>query len=168
MSNTVMGATGTATTGAAESHAVQRRDRPWVGTVLSLLLGPVDLPSVDGVRAALVRVAAENPHARIGWRLDPDALRWTPGEPTDDMVTQGEPWDESTGLGEVVDALVENADPHLPLQFVVFPSHLGMVVWHALGDGRSNGALIEAVAAAANSGRSHTCGRVSMIGFAPR
>ncbi|MFC8315034.1 hypothetical protein ACFUEJ_15595 [Gordonia sp. NPDC057258] len=162
---------GSAGNGSTEPLAVQRRDRPWTGTVLSLLLGPVDLPSVDEVRAALARVAAENPHARIGWRLDTDALRWTPGQPTDDMVTEGKPWAGSTGLGEAVDALVDNADPHLPLQFVVFPRHLGMVVWHALGDGRSNGALIEAVAAAAATGdykpvASHPSGRAPVLAAA--
>ncbi|MFE0751287.1 hypothetical protein [Gordonia sp. NPDC058843] len=167
----VMGETAIRSTAEAESLSVQRRDRPWVGTVLSLLLGPIDLPSVDGVRAALARVADENPHARIGWRLDRDALRWKPGQPTDAMVSEGEPWTDSTDIGEVVDAMVENADPHLPLQFVVFPDHLGMVVWHALGDGRSNGALIEAVAGAASSGEykpvaSHPSGRAPILAAA--
>ncbi|MCR5977392.1 hypothetical protein GDN83_06500 [Gordonia jinghuaiqii] len=155
----------------SKNPALQRRDRPWVGSVLSLLLGPVDLPPLDDVRAALVRVAAENPHARLGWQLDRVAMRWVPGEPTDAMVTEGEPWPEGTDLGDVVDALVADADDQMPLQFVRFPNHLGMVVCHALSDGRSNGAIMEAVAAAASTGdyapiASHPSGRMPMLSAA--
>ncbi len=155
----------------SEPLALQRRDRPWVGSVLSLLLGPVDLPPLDAVRAALRRVATENPHARLGWRLDRATLRWIPGEPTDDMVTEGEPWPIGTDIGAVVDSLVAHADPDLPIQFVRFPRHLGMIVRHALSDGRSNGAIIEAVAAAASTGEyapvaSHPSGRAPMLSAA--
>ncbi|WP_035717242.1 MULTISPECIES: hypothetical protein [Gordonia] len=177
MSRTVTSDAVTSDTGAGSSTgrtdplALQRRDRPWVGTVLSLLLGPIDLPPLEGVRAAVARVAEENPHARIGWGLDRDELRWIPGAPTEAMVTEGAAWDDTTGIGEVVDAMVADADPHLPLQFVVYPGYLGMVVWHALGDGRSNGALIEAVAGAASGGgykpvASHPSGRAPVLAAA--
>ncbi|TSD95447.1 hypothetical protein FOV72_14045 [Gordonia rubripertincta] len=152
----------------SKTVVLQRRDRPWVGSVLSLLLGPVDMPSTDEVRAAVRRVAAANPHARIGWRLDRDALRWIPGEPTDDMVREVDLWSEDAEIGDVVDGLVAEADEDLPLQFVRFPDHLGMIVRHALSDGRSNGAIIEAVAAEASAGHhapvaSHPSGRAPML-----
>ncbi|ANW65684.1 hypothetical protein BCA37_20845 [Mycobacterium sp. djl-10] len=148
------------------SVPVQRRDRPWLTSHVAYLIGPLEIPGVDDLRATLRRLIAAHPDSRLDWRLDADG-HWRPGASPDALVVEGT-WDDGCAPGELMDAWrAHSALPH-PLAIVRFPDHLLFALSHGIGDGRVITALVEMVTRAMVSDEvgpwpAHPSGRTPLL-----
>ncbi|MFT4110312.1 hypothetical protein, partial [Propionicimonas sp.] len=137
-----------------ERQRLDALDRRGAGMAIRLLAGPLDLPSVDALADAVVRIAALGPLARVGLGLEPDGRHWRywggtaeAGGHAHRLVQRADV--DPGGLADWLDA---HPEPSLPLRFVVSGDHLAMQVDHRLGDGMLAATAAAGVLSAAREG----------------
>lgn len=119
---------------ATTSIPMQRRDRPWVDTYVTILCGPFAMPSVDAIRDAVAAVADRYQHSRLTWGFDDAKRGWLAGRPLESVVVERD-WGGQLSYGRVLDSLAGDASLEPPLTLVRYPEHFGMKMSHGLGDG---------------------------------
>jgi hypothetical protein len=113
---------------------VQHRDRPWSDAYVSVLCGPIAMPSTDALRAAVGAIVRDYPHSRLTWRLDSAAWQWHDDRPLESVVVERDwPGDD---VGSALDAMAGDAALTSPLCLIRYPNHIGLRMLHCVGDGR--------------------------------
>lgn len=142
------------------SLPISALDRMWLGAVTSAVTGPVALPPVADLRAALVEIARLGPQARAGlrlgrgeraWRYDPGALE----EYAARVVTEATPPVATAARsGSELMTLAGVADPRGtdPLAVVAAGPFLNVSLRHALGDARLVFGLVSGLVTTATTG----------------
>lgn len=109
-------------------------DRLLGGSIIHQTFSPLDLPSVEALRDAFVRLADHGPETRVGFeRADADHWRYRGPAIADRVgeivreVPEGEP-------GSAQEWLLDHLAPDLPLQFAVKGDELAAVFDHVLFD----------------------------------
>jgi hypothetical protein len=119
---------------------VQRRDRPWIGAMVSTLVGPCDMPSVADLERAVVTLSQRFPHCRLGWGLDDPKRHWViptgPGGGKLGAVVVERSRAGHADLGETLDSMVSDSRVDAPLTLFRFEEHFGLRMSHEYGDGR--------------------------------
>jgi hypothetical protein len=131
--------------------AMQRRDRPWVDTYVTILCGPFAMPSVDAIRDAVAAVGDRYEHSRLTWGFDDAKRRWRTARSLESVVVERD-WDERLDYGRIVDGVAGDESLEPPLTFVRFPDHFAMKMSHSLGDGLMFVTVVAAVMLAAATG----------------
>ncbi|WP_422745652.1 hypothetical protein ACN27E_25050 [Mycobacterium sp. WMMD1722] len=149
------------------THTVERRDRPWRSSRPALIIGPFDTPAVAEIEQAIGALTEAYPHSRLDWRFDASQRRWIGDRRPEQMVV------EETGVpgqpvGDMLDDMWTRHSDGGPLTFIRYPHHLGLVMAHAVGDGRSFLEYLGGVAETAFTGQvapwsSHTTGRFPLL-----
>lgn len=150
-----------------KSFAMQRRDRPWVGTYVTILSGPFAMPSVEVIRDAVAAVGDRYQHSRLTWGFDDEKRRWVTARNMESVVVERD-WDGRLDYGRVVDGVAGDASLEPPLTFVRFPDHFAMKMSHSLGDGLIFVSVVAAVMLAAVTGEvvpwpTHPAGRLPLL-----
>lgn len=113
---------------------VQHRDRPWADAYVSVLCGPLAMPTTDALRAAVGAISRDYPHSRLTWRLDTDSWRWHDERALESVVVERDwPGDD---IGSSLDDIVGDAALTSPLCLIRYPNHIGLRMSHSVGDGR--------------------------------
>lgn len=115
-----------------------RRDRPWVGAYVSVLVGPFDMPSVDELREAVAKLAHTHPQSRLTWAPDPQRHCWRTDRTPESVVAQRD-WTvaaDGFGFGTQLDVLTKDDSLPTPLVLVRYDNCIGIRMSHSLGDGR--------------------------------
>jgi hypothetical protein len=134
-----------------KSITMQRRDRPWVDTYVTILCGPFAMPPVDVIRDAVAAVGDRHEHSRLAWGFDDAKRRWLTPRPMESVVVERD-WDERLDYGRIVDGVAADESLEPPLTFVRFPDHFAMKMSHSLGDGLMFVTVVAAVMLAAATG----------------
>jgi hypothetical protein len=133
----------------AQSIPISALDRPWLSAESSVVIGPLNMPSLDDLRAAFVELALLGPRTRAGYTFDSTRSRWLfdPARLTDlaqQVVTSVESPSQPADEAEpVVFAEVErllNAstlDASMPLKLVRGGNFLIQHQNHAFGDAQA-------------------------------
>ncbi|MBS1691340.1 MAG: hypothetical protein JST91_03870 [Actinobacteria bacterium] len=130
---------------------VQRRDRPWLGDYVTVLCGPLPMPGIDALRAAVEALAQRNPASRLTWRLAPSGVSWRNDRRAEDIVVERH-WDANVDAGTVLDDMARDDSLSPPLTLVRYPDYIGLKMSHGVGDGRLFLSIISAVLRTAMSG----------------
>jgi hypothetical protein len=130
------------------SVPIAAADRPWLAYTTVRLIGPAQVPTVDQLRRALLRLMIERPDHPLVSSIDVERRRFEP-VPADDraswctlMVSElaapaGDYATATTGL------LAGGTGP-APIRFLVGDGHICFVMSHVLGDARTGNAVIAA------------------------
>lgn len=130
---------------------VQRRDRPWAQTDVTIVCGPFQMPTTDALRLAVKELADRYPHSRLTWSLDTSQWRWR-GDRSPDSVVAERDWPMNAPVGAILDGLAADRELSRPLCVIRYPDHIGLKISHSVGDGRVGLTTISAVLRSAMRG----------------
>ena len=139
-----------------EQPRVQLRDRPWIGSEVSTLCGPCDMPSVAELEQAIAALGQRYPHCRLGWGLDGSKRHWLVPQDRSRTSFGAVVVERSraghTSLGETLDTMVHDRSVEAPLAVFRYENYFGLRMSHEYGDGRFYDQAIGAIMAAASKG----------------
>ena len=118
-----------------DTVALQRRDRPWLDTYVTVLVGAFAMPSTDELRSAVATLADRYPSSRLTWRPDDAKRNWLNDRSVESIVVERD-WDDATDIGARVADLAGDVTLDPPLSLIRYPKHIGLRMSHGLGDGR--------------------------------
>lgn len=118
-----------------DTVALQRRDRPWLDTYVTVLVGSFEMPSTDDLRTAVAALAKRYPASRLTWRPDDARRYWITDRPAESIVVERD-WDDATDVGDRVADLAGDPTLEPPLSLIRYPRHIGLRMSHGVGDGR--------------------------------
>jgi hypothetical protein len=130
---------------------VERRDRPWIDNYVTVLVGPVEMPSLRELRDAVGALADRYPKSRLAWRVGPSGRFWRNDRSPESIVIE-RPWEGDLDLGRRLDDLALDHSLEPPLTLIRYPNCFGLRMSHALGDGRAFLTTISAVLHTAMTG----------------
>ena len=134
---------------------VQRRDRPWIGAVVTTICGPFDMPSTPELERAISALGQRYPHCRLGWGLDESKRHWLVptqrGLSSFGAVVVERSRAGHASLGETLDSMVQDRSVDAPLAVFRYDNHFGLRMSHEYGDGRFYDEAIGAIMTAAGS-----------------
>ena len=130
---------------------MERRDRPWVDSFVTIVCGPFDMPSVCELHTAVEQVAEQYPSSRMRWGFNATRDRWLQERPLESIVVERAQLD-SSGFAATIDGIARDTSLDPPLTLVKYPNHLGMKMSHSLGDGLIFVSVIAAVMLSAVNG----------------
>jgi hypothetical protein len=116
-----------------------------------MLVGPVEMPSLRGLRDSVAALAARHPESRLTCRLDPSGQYWLNDRSPEEIVIE-RPWEGELDVGGCLDDLALDHSLEPPLTLIRYPNYLGLRMSHALGDGRAFPTIVSAVLLTALAG----------------
>ncbi|WP_131765351.1 hypothetical protein [Candidatus Protofrankia californiensis] len=128
--------------GRTRSLRIAGRDRMWIGAHSVFIVGPLDLPGIDAVRAALHELAWIAPDHRLFRRPDHDYHQWrpVPGNELDShcerMVTTLEDTVDAGGPERLLERQYAAHVDDLPFRFAIGRDTVALSLAHPLGDAR--------------------------------